>query len=301
MALQKGGTKPKTEPAKKQTTGKALAPVSRGAVAVPDDLAAQILKDAQSGVQTFKQDDLSIPFLRVLQQLSPQVDRRHEAYVEGAEEGMFLNTATNELWDGEKGIHVVPIFYTPSFIEWKLREKGGGMVRDWGADASVLARTERDEKNRNIITDNPDHQIVQSGLYFVFVVDPSTGAYQELAFPLQGMQLKKSRRWNTLIKTWLTEVPGADRPINPAPFFGVYHITSVYESNEQGKWFGVTITRAKNEDGSDMKTIELPNGYDIYRAASQYREMVAAGRVKVKHEAEEAEYEVEDEAGDKAF
>ena len=47
--------------------------------------------DADKGSQNMTQDDLALPFLKVLGQLSPEVNKRDGKYVEGAEPGMILN------------------------------------------------------------------------------------------------------------------------------------------------------------------------------------------------------------------
>ena len=67
--------------------------------------------DANAGSQNMTQEDLALPFLKVLGQLSPEVNKRDGKYVEGAEPGMILNTVTNEIFDGSKGINVLPVFY----------------------------------------------------------------------------------------------------------------------------------------------------------------------------------------------
>ena len=67
--------------------------------------------DANAGSQNITQEDLALPFLKVLGQLSPEVNKRDGKYVEGAEPGMILNSVTNELFDGSKGIDVLPVFY----------------------------------------------------------------------------------------------------------------------------------------------------------------------------------------------
>ena len=67
--------------------------------------------DADKGSQNITQDDLALPFLKVLGQLSPEVNKRNGKYVEGAEPGMILNTVTNEIYDGSKGIEVLPVYY----------------------------------------------------------------------------------------------------------------------------------------------------------------------------------------------
>ena len=53
--------------------------------------------DANKGSQNITQEDLALPFLKVLGQLSPEVNKRNGKYVEGAEPGMILNTVTNEI------------------------------------------------------------------------------------------------------------------------------------------------------------------------------------------------------------
>ena len=66
--------------------------------------------DAGQGISNIKQDDLALPFLKVLGQLSPEVNKRDAKHVEGAEPGMIINTVTNEIYDGEKGsksFHVI--------------------------------------------------------------------------------------------------------------------------------------------------------------------------------------------------
>jgi hypothetical protein len=52
--------------------------------------------DAHAGTQNMSREDLALPFLKVLGQLSPEVNKRDGKYVEGASPGMILNTVTNE-------------------------------------------------------------------------------------------------------------------------------------------------------------------------------------------------------------
>ena len=53
--------------------------------------------DAQQGAQNISQEDLALPFLKILGQLSPEVNKRDCKYVEGAEPCKIINTVTNEL------------------------------------------------------------------------------------------------------------------------------------------------------------------------------------------------------------
>ena len=74
--------------------------------------------DAQQGTQNISQEDLALPFLKILGQLSPEVNKRDGKYVEGAEPGKIINTVTNELFDK---ISVVPCHYKRQYIETAQR------------------------------------------------------------------------------------------------------------------------------------------------------------------------------------
>ena len=79
--------------------------------------------DAQQGTQNISQEDLALPFLKVLGQLSPEVNKRDAKYVEGAEPGKIINTVTNELFDE---IQIVPCHYKRQYIEWQDRGTSTG-------------------------------------------------------------------------------------------------------------------------------------------------------------------------------
>jgi len=96
-------------------------------------------------------DDLSIPFLRILAQLSPQVNKQDGAYVQGAEAGMMFNTVLNETYDGEKGIHVVPCHYNRRLVEWKQREQGGGYVGSYLPDDPIKDTTTQNERGQDML------------------------------------------------------------------------------------------------------------------------------------------------------
>lgn len=262
------------KPAAKKA-GTSVAKREPSAVALPEGVStAMLLADAAAAPQ-FNKDDLAIPFLRVLQKGSPEVNKRDDKYVEGAEVGMFFNTLTKELWDGEnEGVVVIPSAYTPSYIEWWPRDSnlGKGIFKDHGVDSSILQQTKRDEKTNRDTTPRGT-EVVRSGQYFVKVVDPETGDTQDCVLALSGTQLKKSRNWNSLIKSLLVDRPDGQGKFNPAPFYMGYRLKTVYESNDKGDWMGVSIS-------SDQPTIHYPKGGELYQAARQFAAMVSEGRAK---------------------
>ncbi len=145
--------------------------------------------DANAGSQNMTQEDLALPFLKVLGQLSPEVNKNHGKHVEGAEPGKILNTVTNELYDGAKGIDVLPVFYERRYVEWQDRGEGrGAPVAIHSADSDIVSTTTRDKSykdrlpNGNYLENTANHFVVLLGK------NPSTALIS-----MKATQLKISR------------------------------------------------------------------------------------------------------------
>ena len=62
---------------------------------------------------------------------------------------MIINTVTNEIYDGEKGIDVIPVHYKRQYIEWQDRgESQGAPVKIYEA-GDDLPSTTRDKFNKD--------------------------------------------------------------------------------------------------------------------------------------------------------
>jgi len=151
--------------------------------------------DADKGSQNMTQEDLALPFLKVLGQLSPEVNKRDGKYVEGAEPGMILNTVTNEIFDGTKGIDVIPAFYERKYVEWQDRGEGkGSPVAIHDASSDIMSQTTRDKSfkdrlpNGNYLENTANHYEVVLG------ESPQTALIS-----MKATQLKISRKWNSIM------------------------------------------------------------------------------------------------------
>ena len=143
--------------------------------------------DADKGTQNISQEDLALPFLKVLGQLSPEVNKTHGKYVEGAEPGKIINTVTNELYSN---INVVPVFYKRKYIEWQDRGTStGAPVAIHESDSDIISQTTRgkDYKDRlpngNYLENTADH--------FVILLGDSP---QTALISMKATQLKVSRK-----------------------------------------------------------------------------------------------------------
>ena len=93
---------------------------------VSKDVPAHVLEGTGLGNEEVGKDHLQTPRVKLLQQLSNEVDKNHSEYIEGATPGDFINSVTKENYGVD--MYVLNVKFTEDFVVWKKREIGGGLV-----------------------------------------------------------------------------------------------------------------------------------------------------------------------------
>ena len=222
--------------------------------------------DAAKGLGAIGQEDLALPFLKILGQLSPQVNKRDGQYVEGAEPGMIYNSVSGELYDGVKGIDVIPCFYKLEYIEWKDRGEGlGAPVAIYDSSSDIMSKTKPDANykdrlpNGNYIEKTASHFVIVSG------DSPSTALIS-----MKSTQLKISRKWNSMMSG--IKMKGANGMFTPASFSHIYKLKTTQMSNDKGTWFGWEVSK-----------VGPVTDKGLYDQAKSFSENISKGSVKAKH------------------
>ena len=222
--------------------------------------------DANAGFQSMSQDDLALPFLKVLGQLSPEVNARHAKHITGAEPGMILNTVTNELYNGTKGIQVIPCFYKREYVEWKDRgESLGAPVGIHAADSDVVASAKRDNMNKDRLPNG--NYLENTASHFVLLIgdNPCTAL-----ITMKATQLKVSRKWNTMMMG--IKLQGKSGLFTPPTYSHVYKLSTVQMSNDKGTWFGW-----------DINKVGPIQNRALYDQAKSFSQNISKGNIKAKH------------------
>ena len=192
-------------------------------------------EDAGGGLENLTADDLTIPRLKILQALSPEVNKRDGKYVDGAAAGDIINTVTSELYTEETGCVVIPVTYKRMFLEWQPRESGGGLIQQH-TDPQILSQTTKDKTGADVLENG--NYIQTSATHYVLTI--SGDSYQQVMIPMAGTQLKKSRTWNSVMAS-LKVKSSEGKVFTPPSFSHKYKLTTVAESNDRGTWFGWSI------------------------------------------------------------
>jgi hypothetical protein len=229
-------------------------------------LAPNILEaDANQGTQNIAQEDLALPFLKVLGQLSPEVNKRDAKYVEGAEPGMILNTVSNDTYDGTKGIEVLPVFYKRQYIEWQDRgESKGAPVHIYEAGDDI-PQTTRDKSNKDRLANGNYLENTASHFVVLLGTSPSTALIS-----MKATQLKISRKWNSMMMG--IKLQGKNGMFTPPTYSHIYRLKTVQMSNDKGTWFGWDVSK--------VGPVKNRTVYDI---AKTFALSIGKGEVKAKH------------------
>lgn len=229
-----------------------VAPKASGGALAVIDFAA----DAGAGMEGMTSQDMAIPFFNILQKLSPQLDT-----LENAKAGNIFNTVTEEVF---KEIFVIPCAYKREFVEWKPREQGGGLIGQHAVTSAVVG--EAKNVNGKLVTAT-GNVLVETAYHFVLRVELDTGVLEPGLITMSSTQLKKNRRWNSLMNN--LKVPSGTGMVTPARYSHVYKLGSIAEQNDKGAWFGWTI--------DNTGPVTSPS---LYQAAKDFAQQVGSGLVR---------------------
>ena len=199
--------------------------------------------DSGMGLENMDKGDLALPFLKLLQSGSDETKKKHAKYVDGAEAGMFYNTVTKKLYDGEKGIEVIPVFYKMTYPEWAPFERREGRPISNDRGPEILKETTQNNSNKDVLSNG--NEIIKTANHFVII----NGERPEKALmTMKSTQLKVSRVWNSLMEDQFETDPKTGKSI-PAPMFSrVYRLKSVENAGSNFSWHGYNITMVKKVD-----------------------------------------------------
>lgn len=212
----------------------------------------------------YDSSEMQIPFIRVLQALSPQLNKNKPEFIKGASAGDIFNTVTNQFWAGEVGITVIPVYQETKYLEFVPRSQGGGFKGERHASDPDLQSTHREGSKELLPNGN---ELVKSDHHFCLVLDED-GSYQPAIIDMKSTSLKVSRRWKTQIAMQKVKSPDG-RMLTPALYATLWKLAVVEESNDQGSWANWSVDK-----------VGLVQSRELFQDAKSLRESVSSGAVK---------------------
>ncbi len=238
-----------------------------------------------NGFEGTDKDSFAIPFIQILQKMSPLVDEDNAAYVPGAKAGMLYNSVTKKLYDGKVGVTIIPCAYKRTFIQWGGRDADGGfkgefapemidaMIAD-GKIVSIEGKLFKPNEDGSVNEKKNDYY-ADTRSHFVLLIDDETGEYGQAILSLAGTQTKASRMLMTSLQQKKVEVNGAKR--TPPTFANMVKLTTISMSNDKGSWSGASF---------DLDGLVTDAG--LYGEAKAFWQAINSGSAKADYAKAEA-------------
>lgn len=260
--------------AKNATAKKAAVPaVTSGNV--PAHLAS--VKMSGAGVSTDQSDNL-IPMARILQKMSPEVDKKAGAqYIKGAEPGdIYVKSLSNPIIKGEDGFLFQPCYFSKGFVEWIPRAKGGGGGGGYVAlhkeePSDTVSQPDPMNPERNIRVRKSNGNIVVETRYHGGFIIMEDGEPVPCVIPF-------SSSGHTVSKTWMMLMNRKQVNGIKADSFAVYYrMKSVSKTKNNNTWSLFEVTDAGEEEDGVPTTYWVPSTEDYARGKALF-ESLASGR-----------------------
>ena len=252
------------------TATKAVAEQEKKAVS----LAGAFGEYGAEGFDNQTQDDISIPFVNVLQALSPQVEERDDCKA-----GMLFNTITEQAWAGAEGFVFVPCITEHCFVEWTPQnDGGGGFVARHEISAPLVRECQAQQEFGQFKT--PDgNDLVET--FYVYGVLEDSEELCVLAF--SSTKIKVYKRWATRLNMFtLKQADG--RKVRPPLFAHRTRVTTKQEQNKAGqKYYNFNMEPAEG----DVKSSLLDPASDLFAIARDCYAMVKDGSARAATETQQ--------------
>lgn len=231
-------------------------------------------EDAGSGFENQTQDDVQIPFIGVLQPMSPQVEVGGDAQLEGASPGMLHNTVTDDLYKGSDGFEFIPCFTKQWFVEWIPRTAGGGFVGKYEVNAEIVAKARAESTEFGKYKTPDGNDLVQTFEVWGILVT-AEGDIEPVILSFTSTKITVYKKWNTKIQMFT--LPKKDgKKIRPPLFAHRVRVTTVKQSNVHGTFYNFVLSPTEGEIKSSLLEPSDPK----FAAAKSLRQMISSGAVK---------------------
>jgi hypothetical protein len=198
----------------------------------PAQMAALAQEDSGLGASDRSEDRIQA-FVKVLHQLSPELNAREAAYVKGANAGDIWIAAQNLLIPGQEGFMFQQVGYQYFWVEWPSKTPSAG---SFPIDRHKSKPRGQDDGPGTVNLDN-GHVAIETRYHIGLVYYKDHPAFPAvISYSSTGAAV--SSNWTN--RQWVKRNPdGSMAPTYPY----LWHMATVERSNEHGRWYLLVPSR----------------------------------------------------------
>ena len=252
-------------------------------------------EDAGAGMEDVTMEERRIPFLRILDPKSPQCKPTSQGGLPGAKGGALLNTSTNQVYDGEVGVTIIPCSRDQRYVEYIKRNEdgsGGGFVGVHEPDEDIVLKLRAEHgkfgKLPMGVVDDQEHELTQTFYLACIVIAPNGESFRAYV----GFTSTQIKKYQAFVDRYDNiKYQGRDGLVKPALWAHRWHLKTQYESKGTFSWYGFVISLAeKNPDGSERepRASLMKSDNPLYIAGKEFYTLLRGGVVKADFSKQEA-------------
>ncbi len=263
--------------------------VSSGSAESPRDLTNHLDYGDESGagLENLDSSEMLVPFVRMLQALSPACVEGSPAYDASLRPGMIIHTATGEAFPKELGVGFIPCARDAAYTEWVPINPaagtggGGGFRGTWAHDDPRIAPMIKSQGAfKKLLTSEGTELVETRTLYGLVIPRAPDGSWQtELAtngvISFSSTQLKKYKmivtRLQGLLQGRMRVIGG--RKVYPPMWSWRWNLGTQPEKNKQGSYYGWRLTLAED---TGLASMIFPKD-ELFQMASSLYHLVKGG------------------------
>lgn len=248
--------------------------------------------DAAQGFENQSAKDLTIPWVVLLQSLSPPVSKET---ISGAKAGMWCNVLTEQIYTREEGMLFVPAYTIEKVGIWTPRTAGGGFHGHMEVDDPRFLAAVKRSKEFGKYEDDEGHQLVDTFYVYGITCTEEGDPDSMCCIAFKSTMIKPYRRWNTRLSQFRLKGPrGLQRP----PLYAhLTRLTSFMDKKPKGEFY---VPQLRSADPRGLKESLLSPDDDRFIEAKRCYELVSAGQASANYEKQQDAGE-SDDSGDNAF
>lgn len=226
-------------------------------MAVSKEMADLFTEDAGAGTEGITPDDIQLPMLKQVQDISDERDEDAPEYIEGADSGDFFNSVTRDLYKGD--LEIIPCSLRKTIVAFTPRSQGGGFLGEFDSKEQAIDYLEEPAE----LKETTEIAVLYRP------ADDDDAAWRPAIMPMTMSKLKPARALQTQLLT--LRVPVGDKKIQPPIFGTIFIMSSQRAKGKKGSYRNVTfrfdrlvqdadVMKEAKEFGEVMKNRDLRQG-----------------------------------------
>lgn len=233
-----------------------------------------------AGFEGQNNEDIAIPFIKLLQPNSPQVAGQ---LIEGIAGGQYFNTITQQLWKNPNGLLFVIGATRHEYLQFRPEKHGSGFVGRHAIDSPVVLKAKSESKEFGTYFVDADGRTGDDGdelseTFSCFGAwGDDAGNVGMAILPFKSTGIKTYKNMMTQIRSHTMEQGG--RKVTPPLFAHLCRFTSEFKQRDKQSWWEPRYAPANGSIATSLIAPDDPR----FQLAKSMQKMVVEGTAKVDY------------------